>query len=163
MEKKCSICKIPKDIKEFNKNKARKDGLSTMCKICNRENSKKYYQTKGTSHKQYVVSKNKERKKDVKLYLLHIFLHSSCKDCGTKDHRVFEFDHVRGVKSYDVSVMASRGISLEKVKEEISKCDIVCANCHRIRTYSRMHTYRNVDFNEPAFEFLKKFPELVRS
>jgi len=61
-----------------------------------------------------------------------------CGDCG---HRfppyVMDFDHVRGAKVSDVSAMARDGRPYEVVLAEIEKCDVVCANCHRIRTHDR--------------------------
>jgi hypothetical protein len=58
-----------------------------------------------------------------------------CLDCGKTFHPVcMDFDHVRGVKRMGVSIIIKNGMSLEFLKEEIAKCDLVCANCHRIRT-----------------------------
>lgn len=48
---------------------------------------------------------------------------------------VMEYDHVRGLKSYDVSKMSL--VSLGRVAQEIDKCDLVCANCHRLRHLAR--------------------------
>jgi hypothetical protein len=61
-----------------------------------------------------------------------------CKDCHSKFHPdAMEFDHVpeRGPKHRDISRMLNS--SLEKIITEMRKCDLVCANCHRIRTFSR--------------------------
>jgi hypothetical protein len=52
---------------------------------------------------------------------------------------MMDFDHVRGEKLFDVSRMVGPGLSLELIKAEIAKCDVVCANCHRIRTFERRH------------------------
>lgn len=59
-----------------------------------------------------------------------------CVDCGNKDTRVLEFDHVpeRGKKVKNIT-NASLGVAARI--RELEKCDIVCANCHRIRTYIR--------------------------
>jgi hypothetical protein len=57
-----------------------------------------------------------------------------CKDCGKKyPFYVMDFDHVRGKKSFGIgsNVRCRVGILLK----EIEKCEVVCANCHRIRTY----------------------------
>lgn len=56
-----------------------------------------------------------------------------CKDCGMRyPHYVMDFDHVRGVKVMNVSRL--RISSMAKLTNEIAKCDVVCSNCHRIRT-----------------------------
>ncbi len=59
-----------------------------------------------------------------------------CVDCGIADIRVLEFDHVRGVKVAAISNMM-RNASFEKLKAEIAKCEVRCANCHAIVTYRR--------------------------
>lgn len=60
-----------------------------------------------------------------------------CADCGYRTHHAaLEFDHVRGDKKYSVGGMVYSA-SLTKIKEEIRKCDVVCANCHSIRTFER--------------------------
>jgi hypothetical protein len=43
-----------------------------------------------------------------------------------------DFDHVRGEKLFNIGQTLS--VAMPKFLTEISKCDIVCANCHRIRT-----------------------------
>lgn len=60
-----------------------------------------------------------------------------CADCGrTHPYYVMDFDHVRGNKKFNLSVAASKTRSIKSVKEEIKKCDVVCANCHRYRTFA---------------------------
>lgn len=62
-----------------------------------------------------------------------------CTDClGVFPPRCLDFDH-RGEepKKAAVSELAGRGLSIAIIDEEISKCDLVCSNCHRIRTFDR--------------------------
>lgn len=60
-----------------------------------------------------------------------------CADCGGRFHyAVMQFDHRPGeTKLYNISQMVSRTIRL--VQEEIAKCDVVCANCHAMRSFHR--------------------------
>ncbi len=46
-----------------------------------------------------------------------------------------DFDHVRGEKKFNLGSVLALNVSAEILDEEIAKCDIVCANCHRIRTH----------------------------
>ncbi|MFZ1018790.1 MAG: hypothetical protein WAN39_13065 [Candidatus Cybelea sp.] len=57
-----------------------------------------------------------------------------CVECGENDLRVLDFDHVRGKKEGNVSVMVGYGVSWERLSAELAKCEIRCANCHRKRT-----------------------------
>lgn len=60
-----------------------------------------------------------------------------CSDCGLTDVVVLEFDHVRGQKRREVSVLVNRAASVAVLAEEMAKCDVVCVNCHRLRTLRR--------------------------
>jgi hypothetical protein len=60
-----------------------------------------------------------------------------CRDCGNKDYRVLDFDHVRGKKEGNVGRMIKEGASFFKIREEVRKCEVRCANCHRIKTRER--------------------------
>ena len=60
----------------------------------------------------------------------------ACIDCGVKDHRIIDFHHISQTnKTFAVSDTNRRGMSKERILEEISKCVPICANCHRIRHY----------------------------
>lgn len=67
-----------------------------------------------------------------------------CSDCGGSfPHYVMDWDHVpeRGKKISCVSGLVSgRKITASALQEEMKKCDLVCANCHKIRTHKRLCT-----------------------
>lgn len=67
------------------------------------------------------------------IYIRDLLAQSACCDCEEEDLVLLEFDH-RSDKAGLVTVMARRGCSLEKLRAEIEKCDIRCANCHRRKT-----------------------------
>lgn len=78
----------------------------------------------------------KSRKKLIKDNYLEIKKKLSCMNCGNNDFRVLEFDHIdRNTKSFNISDGLKRGYSLEKIRSEMTKCIVLCANCHRIKTY----------------------------
>jgi hypothetical protein len=59
-------------------------------------------------------------------------------DCGgTFPTECMDLDHVRGDKIDNVSSLLARTAPMEEVIAEVEKCDLVCANCHRIRTRKR--------------------------
>lgn len=47
-----------------------------------------------------------------------------------------DFDHLDD-KEFEISKAISRNINLQRILAEIEKCDLICANCHRARTYLR--------------------------
>lgn len=61
-----------------------------------------------------------------------------CADCkGWFPYYCMDRDHVRGEKLTTVADLRKRNASLQRTLDEIAKCDLVCSNCHRIRTYAR--------------------------
>lgn len=59
-----------------------------------------------------------------------------CTDCGVKyPFYIMDFDH-RNPGEKRITISRSM-CSLAKLKEELEKCDLVCANCHRERGYKR--------------------------
>ena len=76
-----------------------------------------------------VVAENRER---IAQYLSQ----HPCADCGESDLRVLDFDHLRD-KLMDVKEMMHNGWPWRRILEEIEKCQVRCANCHRRRTSER--------------------------
>ena len=60
-------------------------------------------------------------------------------DCGESDILVLEFDHTKKEKDGDISYMVWRR-SLKVIQEEITKCEVRCANCHRRKTHKEKDT-----------------------
>lgn len=62
-----------------------------------------------------------------------------CTDCGQfYPSYVMQFDHTGQIKKFrDVGRMASENYSIQAIQREIDKCELVCANCHAVRTYTR--------------------------
>lgn len=81
-------------------------------------------------------------KPKVKGRLRDYLIHKTCMDCDEERWAVLEFDHVKGKKSAGISYLVNQGYTWAAVLEEIKKCEIVCANCHRIRTYQRQESWR---------------------
>jgi hypothetical protein len=80
---------------------------------------------------------NTPRLQKAKRAWLDDFKRGPCLDCGKSyPPVVMDFDHVRGAKVAGVSSMLRR-CAYDAIVAEIAKCDLVCANCHRLRTFKR--------------------------
>lgn len=63
--------------------------------------------------------------------------HLPCMDCGGRyPSECMEFDH-RDPSRKKFNISLHSGYSVKQFATEIAKCDLVCANCHRVRTRSR--------------------------
>ena len=69
------------------------------------------------------------------IFLMAYFDDHPCIDCGETDPIVLEFDHL-GDKKFGIAD-GIRNRNWDDVLNEIAKCDVVCANCHRRRTVKR--------------------------
>lgn len=133
--KRCSICKETKDISEFNKKGTRKDGApkwQTYCKVCYNAYKKQHY----LKNKDDYISKNREHRKTIIKWIQDYKSSFPCADCGQYFHfSAMDFDHLKD-KKFNISQGGRHG-SIKTIQEEISKCEIVCSNCHRVRTWKR--------------------------
>lgn len=128
----CSLCQVSKELSEFHKRAASKDGLASRCRACKAAENADWYSRCDQVDK---IARKRDRVLAIKAWVSDYKAAHPCVDCGLRDHRVMDFDHVRGTKSMEISDMIRRGFSLDKIKEEIEKCDVRCSNCHRIRHY----------------------------
>ena len=109
------------------------------------EPRRKYPNRKEKQKASYHRHKEYHREKDRKRYdrgnvIIQAAKDKPCKDCGKQYHfSLMDFDHLPGTeKDFSISSCIGRK-SLEKLQEEIGKCEVVCALCHRVRTWNRTH------------------------
>ena len=70
--------------------------------------------------------------------LLQSSKETPCKDCGIRyPHYVMEFDHLIPRNGGPTIAALSQKLGLKKLLKLIMQCDVVCANCHKIRTHFR--------------------------
>ncbi|MBX7169373.1 MAG: hypothetical protein K1X72_00265 [Pyrinomonadaceae bacterium] len=111
-----------------------------MCKACLKFYNREYW-SKVKHLKNPVKNEHaKIRRQQIRKYILSVLQQSSCMDCGISDWRVLEFDH-RDRKQKRLNIADATQYSIKTVKAEINKCDIVCANCHNIRTIEQRNYY----------------------
>lgn len=111
-------------------------GRSGRCKPHKNEYNKIWYEKNKDNHKAN-VRRNAERYKEQFVSLVNEHKAKGCTDCGNVyPPYVMDFDHLEDTdKVSNIAWMS--GWSMEKIKTEIAKCEVVCANCHRIRTHNR--------------------------
>jgi hypothetical protein len=99
-----------------------------------REAIRKHYY----ANKEYYIEKARKQKAELRDWLYKLKASTPCTDCGIiYPSYVTDYDHIGDDKVMNISKLINRG-SAKKVKEEIKKCELVCANCHRERTYQRL-------------------------
>ena len=129
----CSKCGEDKPEEDFPKRGSK--GRGSYCLVCQRSYSKRHYQ----ETKEVRNSDRTRRRKEERLRLRQEVAElksNPCLDCGeTHPHWAMDFDHRKGEeKLFNVGYGVNR-YSRGVVLREIAKCDLVCALCHRYRTY----------------------------
>jgi len=70
---------------------------------------------------------------------------SECIDCGENNPLVLDFDHVKGEKIMAISNMSNKAYCIDTISKEMDKCEVRCANCHRIITEKRRDDRRGIN------------------
>ena len=122
--KECKICKEEKELTEFYKKENSIDGYQHQCKKCNNKITNSNRNKRNLEVRNFIIKQKEE---------------NPCSDCGDYfPYYVMDYDHLpKYNKEFEISQGLSLGKTEEDIKKEINKCELVCANCHRIRTYIR--------------------------
>ena len=173
----CKLCKEVKPLSEFVKDKNSPGGRTTRCLLCERERTKTFRQTSRGSeyYREYLkeyyskpANKTAKRQYDKTRYgilrerylantkrimainaaFIDAYKDKECQDCGRKFPPLcMDLDHVRGTKQQKLSLLKTA--RREIIVAELAKCDVVCANCHVLRT--EMRRARSNNFRIIAF------------
>ncbi len=80
-----------------------------------------------------------ERRKDVKQHIDRVKAERGCERCGETHPACLDFHHRDpSQKCFSLNTAKRRGYTLAMVQEEIDKCEVLCANCHRKEHYKPM-------------------------
>ena len=109
----CSKCGKELPIDQFNWRDKKKGTRRAECKFC---------------HSSYMKQKYQEKKNIVQ----ELKSQCKCAKCGDDRGYVLEYHHVNPEeKEYTIARLTSNNYTLDKVYDEIQKCIVLCANCHR--------------------------------
>lgn len=132
--RKCTKCHQNKNENEFLVSKTGKQGH--RCKSCRAKYHLAWYHK--TKHSRVELRKKyrlTSRRRLMKVVVDYLLKHP-CVDCGEADIMVLDFDHL-GNKTKAVSAMLRDNGNKKRILEEIAKCEVRCANCHRRKTAER--------------------------
>ena len=134
----CGSCKRVKDLeKDFHKGPGYRGGYKPRCKEC----VKNYPSQTPEKNLERVY----ERRQRNRQFIWDYYKAHPCVDCGESDPLVLEPDHVRGNKLDNVAKLVHNTRSLKVIADELEKCEIVCANCHKRRTAATQGWYAGME------------------
>ena len=131
----CSRCKAEKPDAEFAWHRRELGQLDCYCRPCRAEYKQEHYRANKQRYVDSAARRKKAQLEERLVFLMDYFRDHPCADCGETDPVVLEFDHLRD-KKFAIAV-GIRNRNWSDVLDEIAKCEVVCANCHRRRTAKR--------------------------
>ena len=134
--KQCAHCKEFKSEEEFAWANQVLKVRQKQCRACMKEMNRVSYLRRSENYKTKVKEDKKARLDAAREFVWGYLSTHPCVECGESDPKVLEFDHIIGEKVKAVSDMVRLGYGLDTIVAEISKCQVLCANCHRRKTYS---------------------------
>jgi hypothetical protein len=134
--KRCPRCATLKPRSAFARSKGRADGLQPYCRACRADvDHERYEQEVGR-----VVLRHTRTSfaKPRGAWLRSLKTGRPCTDCGRLfDPQMVQWDHLPGFEKLGDLSGGFPGRTEEEILREIAKCELVCTNCHIIRTFKR--------------------------
>lgn len=146
--RRCSRCERTLPASAFNRHD--RGQRQWWCREC----FKAYFRERGDLHLAQVKAAKRRRQQEAKALVRRYLETNPCVDCGEADPVVLEFDHLRD-KRAAVSLLRVTATKCSAIAEEISKCEVVCVNCHRRRTARRARWWRLDPDSEPPLSMSK--------
>lgn len=134
--KTCTKCTTPKPLIDFCVRSKSPDGRQPWCKDCTTKVFKGYYKKNPDAYRERAAKIEREARD-----MIHDLKDNQpCVDCGVPfPFYVMDYDHRDpSKKTTEVGNLTCHGKA--KVLEEIKKCDLLCSNCHRLRTHKDLPT-----------------------
>lgn len=130
----CRTCKQDKPEDAFHFRNRLRGTRKKQCAECFNSWRKKWY----LKNKEYYINNSIEHKRQQRLEnkrkVKEILSIKGCLRCPEVHPACLDFHHI-GRKREGISKMVQRGDSWKKIRREIDKCIVLCANCHRKEHY----------------------------
>ena len=147
MEKVYTKCRCQKDLLLFPAKKKSKDGRASWCRECFKVNwEKRYYGNHQYYRESHNRSRNQIREQNARMVFEYL-MENPCVRCGESDPIVLEFDHRNRIEKTESISNLILNASWARIKSEIQKCDVLCANCHRRKSAAQFSYKRHVFVN----------------
>jgi hypothetical protein len=132
----CSRCRRLRPVEDFPLRRKEGTARFTHCRECKAAYQRQWY---ARNRERHIANVNEVRRRLRADHQRIVAAAKSrpCTDCGVQyPPYVMDFDHVRGKKLWEIGT-AKGTVATAALLAEVAKCDVVCSNCHRIRTHHR--------------------------
>ena len=88
-----------------------------------------------------INEQNRVLRQAIRAFVIQQKMGKACVRCGITDYRVLDFHHRDGTTKTDhLSTADARNWSRKRILEEIAKCELLCANCHRLEHWDEQRS-----------------------
>jgi hypothetical protein len=129
----CNSCGQKKNEEDFNWRYKALGIRHPTCRECQKRFRKNWYIGNKDEHIVNVKRRKEKVRQAAREFVWDYLVSHPCVECGEADPIVLEFHHLGG-KDKAVSQMVADGLSIDRIKKEIEKTEVLCSNCHRRKT-----------------------------
>lgn len=112
------------------------------CGPCRRKYARDKYSARSEDEHASYMAVQTARKRELSQFVYDYLATHPCK-CGEARVACLQFDHLKD-KKFNVADMPGKGLSKLRIEEEIAKCEVLCANCHAVKTAKQLNWYANI-------------------
>jgi hypothetical protein len=128
----CVTCKKDKNEEDFPFRSRGQEKRHSFCKDCQRRYSREHYKKNKELHNSRRRKNNRIYRERNRQFIKDYLREHPCSICGFSDARALDFHHEQENKRENISDLVRGGRPIEFLMKEVSRCSVVCANCHRI-------------------------------
>lgn len=109
--------------------------IHSYCKPCEKAYSSEWYQ----KNKEKTLAKNKRNSQKILEWLQNYKAEHGCHECGYNEHScALDFHHVdESKKDFALNLAQRKRYGMERIRKEVAKCIVLCANCHRVHHHKK--------------------------
>lgn len=147
--KTCSKCGYEKSESDFFIRDKKTGRLHAQCKQCYSEQRaityKEHYQKYKQSYQNRAKLRRTEVRRDLQNHMIQYLSDKYCVICNESDPVILEFDHIDATtKAFGIANGIRNGYKWDAILDEIDKCRVLCANCHKRHTALQYGWYKNL-------------------
>ena len=124
----CSRCGTEKPVEDFNVKNKSKGTYQSSCRLCDKIIRKEAY----LKNKKTTYARNAKNGKKNRQWFNEYKSKLKCSVCSENHPACLDFHHKdRDLKESEIAKLVGHTFSIERIMAEISKCIVLCSNCHR--------------------------------